>query len=1189
MKKIFRFLFSLASLALVGSYMLSTSNNPKSETTVASSKKIAISSSGDSFALLDNHYAANESFVYTADLHFRNGQAGGLAFGAKENEHYYVLNMDRVENRVKLLYFASNGVGGYNATELVTDWFIGNDKITDSELSLVKPKVATIENVNLKVVLTVQDEHAYAEFFVEGIKRFGIDRTIDLNDLGTEFKYEGGYLGMNCFNGDVYLNKVEIGKSDYSYFSEPYRNQYHLQPFAKWTNDPNALCYYNGYYHVFYQTNPFGLQWGDMYWGHARSRDLIHFEFLPICLFPEGPSPMQFGEGDGYMWSGCAITYTQGMSSTIDNLNWFPNGNGNGIVAIYTREGVGEGGLQNQVVISSDDEGLTWTKRSVISQTLTGYNYHVDWRDPKVFPLQKNSEGKVTRWGMTLSSMNLSKGWFLTSTDLVGWSIAGTFNFPAPECIGVGYLTDPVTHEEFAYLTNKSRTYILGKISYDQARNVVTFNDEDNVDISTYTLEQIDAKLKPLDFGPDTYASQSFYISDPLSEYYGKDIVLNWFSGDLNASFCTGPGEYAGLRERWNGGFTIPVEYGVTNTTEGRRITQKPITVNNDNLEKTELLNITDEAINENSDNVLKDVHTHIFELSADITSNNNSPITFKVDVGEDEYMQFGWNATDGYYVDRTYLDDKGINTNVDWHAKYTSHIMGESDRKTFYVLSDNGGLEVFCEDFSISFYFVTTASMYSTGASLMADDATINSLEFNEVKSAYRHDVAAGEGLLYVSSTEVSLDNQFTTSKFVTCWYSGVEDLAWELVEGEGIVDYQASNEGINIVALQEGDAKFRVSAGNQTQYITVHVYTSNFQSDLSFKKENVVSGQWVVTDDSIVGERKSGNGFLLANESGSDFTYTGQFQILEGTAASLVFRAATDMSSYLVANYDNNEKVVKLWSKNGELARSNQRIVDTDNIVLSINAQGKDIRISINGENAINYTLHDNEPLQGRFGINVFSGKARFKSFSIAKEDYEYSNGNLEIKLAIDQFVVDVFNVTQGNTRIESGFYYQANGALYIREAYFDLLDNGTYTFRVVGASYIFTFKVEVNHTRNIAFEDLEVEKGIDVTICIGNMEVNSLQINGEVVDISKYSVRDYSLRISKDCFKEGDNTVQINDTPSFKVKVVNNEDVIVNKKTITNNTPIIIISIVGGVVAVGATVLVLLVLKKRKTIKQ
>ena len=1143
MKKTILFTSLLASAVALSVITFSGKNRINQ---VNASEELSLSAEGDAFKLLEKSYDVDESFVYTADVHFRGGQAGALAFGAEEDDHYWVINLDRYENHVKLLYF-NRGENPF-VDELYSCDFLGHGNLLEEEWQMINPWVREIENVNIKVILTREDEHAYVEFFVEGIKRFGTDTVIDLNNLpGKTYKYEGGRIGMEVFNADVFLNNIEYGYSDYSYFSEPYRNQYHLQPFAKWTNDPNALCYFNGWYHVFYQTNPFGLYWGAMFWGHARSRDLIHWEFLPVCLFPERAGRAEFA-GDAYMWSGCAVAYYHGMSDVIDSKNWFTNGNGDGLIAYYTRDG----GFQDQEIIYSDDEGLTWVKSGIgIHQTMVNPNKQ-DWRDPKVFPVEKDGSGKVTTWGMTLSGYAAtSKGYFLKSTDMVNWSMAGEFYLPNPECIGIGFVKNNL-NDTHAYLTNKSRTYLLGQVEYNGGD--IIFRDEDGDDISTLSLQEIETKLKPLDFGPDTYASQSFYINDPTSDYNGKDVVLNWFSGDLNASFCTGPGEYANLRGRWNGGFTTPVEYGVYKANDEYRISQKPITVSNTHLEKEEVVNISNLDLNSASDNPLKDVHTHIFEMEVSITVTDNSPITFKVDVGENEFMQLGWNTVDGYYVDRTNLDDKGINTNIDWHVKYASHILGDSDTKTFYVLSDNGGLEVFCEDYSISFYFVTTAAMTSTGASLKADNVHVNSLKLNEVKSVYRGGIAPGEGKLYVSSTEVDLDNVFANEKFVSAWFSGSDSLTWEEIENDGVVEYVTSDQGINLVAVKEGSASFKVSAGKDEEIINVTVHASTFVSDLTFKKEGIASGSWIMAEDAIIGEKASGNAFILAEETSNDFVFAGQFDILSGTAGALVFRAASDLSSYLVVNYDAADHIVKLWSTHGELARSGRLDLGLTNITLTIKAVGKNISVTANGNNAINYTLLDDEPLEGHFGLNVFSGKARFKALSLVKENYEYTSGELEVKLSVDDLVTEVYNVTLGNLRLEPGYYYQENGKLYIRESYFALLPgNGIYEFKIVTSSLSFNIKVDVNMESSeskLEINDVTVEKGNNVVVYVGTTPITSVAVNGSALAESSYVVKNYTLTISHEVFVEGENLVLVNGDVSFKVTVINKDEEVEEK---------------------------------------
>ena len=54
--------------------------------------------------------------------------------------------------------------------------------------------------------------------------------------------------------------------------TQDYRNTFHFSPYKNWMNDPNGLCWFKGYYHLFYQYNPNGQEWGNMHWGHAVSK-----------------------------------------------------------------------------------------------------------------------------------------------------------------------------------------------------------------------------------------------------------------------------------------------------------------------------------------------------------------------------------------------------------------------------------------------------------------------------------------------------------------------------------------------------------------------------------------------------------------------------------------------------------------------------------------------------------------------------------------------------------------------------------------------------------------------------------------------------------------------------------------------------------------------------------------------------
>jgi beta-fructofuranosidase len=84
--------------------------------------------------------------------------------------------------------------------------------------------------------------------------------------------------------------------------ADPHRPQYHFLPPSNWMNDPNGLIQWKGQYHLFYQYNPFAPVWGSIHWGHAVSRDLVHWRDLPIALAPTPGTVDEYG-----VFSGCAI------------------------------------------------------------------------------------------------------------------------------------------------------------------------------------------------------------------------------------------------------------------------------------------------------------------------------------------------------------------------------------------------------------------------------------------------------------------------------------------------------------------------------------------------------------------------------------------------------------------------------------------------------------------------------------------------------------------------------------------------------------------------------------------------------------------------------------------------------------------------------------------------------------------
>lgn len=1092
---------------------------------------VRMESTTDSFTLAETTYGADEKFVYTAIVSFENdGVAAGLVFGAEDGSHYWVFNVDRKANLVKLLYFTVTD-GNTTAVELLTDYFIGNDKMTDSEKRLVGAKVSNIDKVQLKVVITPEEDGVHAEFYADNIRRFGIDNEIELNTLSKlpeGVSYEGGNIGFNCFSSKVKFDSIYYGKSDYSYYTELYRNQYHFSQYAHWNNDPNGLIYYDGYYHLYYQHHPYNNYWGDMYWGHARSKDLAHWELLPICLFPDE----DWGEGAGYMWSGSAYEYRKGDSATIDGFNWFPNGEGNGIIAFYTRDG----GRQDQMIMSSDDGGMTWTKRKLIPQDVAtgadGIFHKIACRDPKVFPVATDENGKTTAWGMALTGQQENRVWFLKSTNLWDWSYAGQFDINVPECPDVVTLTAD-DGKVFNVMTLTSREYIVGHLNYDG--NSIVFTDKDGGDINPSDIQR-------MDFGTDSYAAQTFSIRDEASDYFGKTVGIHWFAG---VPADTDSGIYANARKVWNGsGMTIPVIYGLAKDGDGYRLTQTPIVKDSTAFEKSNLITLNNQTVNELSENLLAGVNTHIFEMLLSIDNPNNEAISIKINVSDDEYTEIGWNAEEGYFVDRRFTSSAGLSIR-DYHFRYTSGPRS-FDSQNFYILSDNGGVEVFCDDFKIPFYVLTLASPYSVKAEFsVGGEVTVESLELNEIASVWRTgEVVDGETVLYVSDDALELDTTITTEKQVTAYSTSGQEITWELESGEDVVSLENTTGGVIVKKLRAGKATLVATCGNQRKVIDVTVHESAPDTDIEFNGDGIISGSWIGKGSEIVAYTPAGDGYILSGEKASDFNSSVSFS-LEAIAAAFIFRANENMSEYIIFNYDNNERIVKMWSQNGEIGRASAPDINTSNVVLRVEAKGESIKAYINGRLVIDTVLEDDEPKEGFFGLNVYSGKATFKSVVNFNDKYSYNGtGSLTVVGDSKQMITSLYNKTLANTKVDRAFYTSDGRNLIIDPTYFELLPVGTYTFKAVGGSSAYEFTVNVTGVTETTLKDMSVEAGCNAVIYLGNIKVESVTVNGTALTEEQYSVENLMLTIRAGLLTEESNEIVINGDKTVTVTVINNQ---------------------------------------------
>ena len=297
-------------------------------------------------------------------------------------------------------------------------------------------------------------------------------------------------------------------------YGETYRPQFHFSARKNWLNDPNGLVFYKGQYHLFFQHNPDGINWGNMTWGHAVSSDLLHWKQLENALKPDAL---------GTIFSGSAVVDWK-------NTGGFKTGSEDPLVCFYTSAGK----PFTQSLAYSNDRGQTWTKyeKNPILGHIKGEN-----RDPKVIwhaPSQK--------WVMALY-LDGNEYALYGSSNLKQWELLCNIQLPGvsecPDFFEIAIDGDPARKTWLFW--GATGDYLLG--SFDGK----TFKPENGPFHSNW--------------GGNFYAAQTW--SD-IPETDGRRLQIAWMNNS----------QYPGMPFNQQMGF--PCEMTVRTTTEGPRLFLNP-------------------------------------------------------------------------------------------------------------------------------------------------------------------------------------------------------------------------------------------------------------------------------------------------------------------------------------------------------------------------------------------------------------------------------------------------------------------------------------------------------------------------------------------------------------------------------------------------------------------------------------
>ena len=343
-----------------------------------------------------------------------------------------------------------------------------------------------------------------------------------------------------------------------------FRPAVHFTARDTWLNDPNGLVFHDGLYHLFFQNNPYGSVWGNMSWGHATSRDLLHWTEHPVAIACDEKEDIFSG----------SVVVDHG------NTSGFGTADATALVAIYTsayKAASEYNGTQAQSLAYSTDAGMTWQKYEE-NPVLTRNSAH--FRDPKVFRYQGEAGDY---WVMVAVEAQHQTVVLYRSEDLKTWEFLSDFGpanadageWECPDLFPLAVDGDPdnikwvliVNVNPGAVAGGSGGQYFVGH--FDGVR----FVPEPGSLVAPAGLSSLpdpearSAALQQclwLDWGRDCYASVSFSNAPD-----GRRIIIGWMNNwDYANQLPTAP---------WRSSMTLAREVRLTAVDGSARLVQQPV------------------------------------------------------------------------------------------------------------------------------------------------------------------------------------------------------------------------------------------------------------------------------------------------------------------------------------------------------------------------------------------------------------------------------------------------------------------------------------------------------------------------------------------------------------------------------------------------------------------------------------